>query len=213
MHHWRAILFDIGGVLVRTEDPAPRQRLAQQYGLSREGLENLVFGSPVSLAAERGEASEEDVWQFVRRSLHLNEAALVEFKRDFWAGDRLDQTLVAWLAKKRSHFRIGLLTNCWSREPLTYYSTLLGLPDHSLAGAVDAVVSSAQVGVRKPHPRIFEAILQVLGVPPGESIFVDDFLENVEGARALGMTGIHFRKREDVLSALDRMLHGGQLHE
>jgi len=208
MQHWKAILFDIGGVLVRTEDPAPRQRLAQQYGLSREALENLVFGSPVSRAAERGEASEEDVWRFVQRSLHLNEAALAEFKRDFWAGDRLDQTLVAWLAKTRGRFRTGLLTNCWSREPLAFYSALLRLPDASLARAVDAVVSSAQVGVRKPHPRMFEAILQALDVPPGESIFVDDFLENVEGARALGMTGIHFRNRDDALTALDLMLHG-----
>lgn len=208
MQHWKALLFDIGGVLVRTEDPAPRQRLAQQYGLSREALENLVFGSPVSRAAEQGEASEEDVWWFVRRSLHLDEAALAEFKRDFWAGDRLDQTLVDWLANARSRFRVGLLTNCWSREPLTFYSTLLGLPDAALTSAVDAVVSSAQVGVRKPHPRIYEAILQALDVPAGSSIFVDDFLENVEGARALGMTGIHFRNRDDVLSVLDLMLHG-----
>lgn len=208
MQRWKAVLFDIGGVLVRTEDPAPRQRLAQRYGLSREALENLVFGSPVSRAAERGEASEEDVWRFVQRSLHFNEAALAEFRCEFWAGDRLDHTLVGWLATTRSRFRTGLLTNCWSREPLAFYSTLLGLPDDYLARAVDAVVSSAQVGVRKPHPRIFEAILQALDVPPGESIFVDDFLENVEGARALGMTGIHFRNRDDVLSALDRLLHG-----
>lgn len=208
MQHWKAVLFDIGGVLVRTEDPAPRQRLAKQYGLSREALEDLVFGSAVSRAAERGEASEEEVWGFVQRSLHLNDAALAEFKRDFWAGDQLDQTLLGWLANARSCLRTGLLTNCWSREPLAFYTTLLGLPDGSLARAVDAVVSSAQVGVRKPHPRIFEAILRVLDVPPSESIFVDDFLENVEGARALGMVGIHFRNRDDVLSVLDRMLYG-----
>jgi len=41
----KAIIFDIGGVLVCTEDPAPRQRLAVDLGLSLEALYDIVFDS------------------------------------------------------------------------------------------------------------------------------------------------------------------------
>jgi putative hydrolase of the HAD superfamily len=53
-------------------------------------------------------------------------------------------------------------------------------------------VTSAEIGVMKPDPRIYQAMLEKLGVSPPETIFVDDFLENVEGARRLGMRSIHF---------------------
>ncbi len=56
---------------------------------------------------------------------------------------------------------------------------------------VDAVVDSRSHGRVKPHPTIFQAALDLLGVGPPEAAMVGDSLtEDVEGARALGMNGI-----------------------
>ncbi len=61
----------------------------------------------------------------------------------------------------------------------------------------DVVVDSSEVGVRKPDPRIFELALAELGdVDPARSVFLDDFLGNVEAARRLG----HVRHRRRVRS-------------
>ena len=46
--------------------------------------------------------------------------------------------------------------------------------ESGLTDAVDAMVSSAWVGARKPHPRIYAAALDALGVPAGEALFVGD---------------------------------------
>jgi putative hydrolase of the HAD superfamily len=53
------------------------------------------------------------------------------------------------------------------------------------------VLTSARVGVRKPHPRIFEAAMHLAGTGPGETIYVgDSYKHDVIGARGVGMEAI-----------------------
>jgi putative hydrolase of the HAD superfamily len=56
----------------------------------------------------------------------------------------------------------------------------------------DVVVCSAMVGVRKPHPEIFDLVLDRTGSAPGETLFVgDSWRDDVAGARAAGLTPVH----------------------
>lgn len=67
-----------------------------------------------------------------------------------------------------------------------------------LAGAVDLVVTSAQAGARKPHPRIFDHTLQRCGVAPAQALFVGDtFGADVDGPVRYGMRALHVW-RDDV---------------
>ena len=62
----------------------------------------------------------------------------------------------------------------------------------SLEGATDLVVTSAQAGARKPHPRIFRHTLERCGVEPAEALFVGDTMyADVEGPLAYGMAAVH----------------------
>lgn len=66
------------------------------------------------------------------------------------------------------------------------------LDQSGLGDVVDVVVTSAQVGVRKPHPRIFELTLERCGVAPDEAVFVGDtWYPDVEGALAAGLRPVH----------------------
>jgi putative hydrolase of the HAD superfamily len=56
-----------------------------------------------------------------------------------------------------------------------------------------AFFSSCYVGIQKPDVRIFQMALRVMQRSADECIFVDDRVENVEGARKAGMNGIHFQ--------------------
>jgi len=51
---------------------------------------------------------------------------------------------------------------------------------------------SFELGVAKPDPAFFTCILETLGVPAAETVFVDDVLANVRGARAAGLNAVHF---------------------
>ena len=70
-----------------------------------------------------------------------------------------------------------------------------------LAERLDVAVFSSEVGKRKPHPAIFAAALDPLGVDPARTLFVGDRLyEDVRGSKELGMTAVQalwFRADED----------------
>ncbi|MFF4924192.1 HAD family hydrolase [Kitasatospora sp. NPDC001261] len=81
--------------------------------------------------------------------------------------------------------RTAVLSNSLGREP---YDPYAGFDLHS---AFDAVVLSAEVGLRKPDPAIFRLALGMLGVPPEETVFVDDSEQNLAVAAGLGITPVH----------------------
>jgi putative hydrolase of the HAD superfamily len=61
-----------------------------------------------------------------------------------------------------------------------------------LEGRADVVVTSAQAGARKPHPRIFRHTLERCGAGPDEALFVGDSMyPDVEGPLAYGMGAVH----------------------
>jgi putative hydrolase of the HAD superfamily len=97
----------------------------------------------------------------------------------------------ALLARLRERFRIGLCSN-WSWTP-----TALEILDAAqLRTSLDAVVFSADHGLRKPRREIFESTLAALGVAPEEAVHVGDNLKaDVGGAAALGIRTVWITRR------------------
>src|SRR5712691_4260566 len=110
----KAILFDFGGVLVRTEDASGRRRWEARLGLGEHELGRLVFDSAISIRATVGEVPDSAVWEDVATALKIAADQLEAFRRDFWAGDKLDQDLVALLAALRPANKTAILSNAWS---------------------------------------------------------------------------------------------------
>src|SRR5262245_4122753 len=69
----------------------------------------------------------------------------------------------------------------------------------------DAVIVSSEVGCSKPDPAIYRICIDRLGVPPAESLFVDDRAENIAAAQALGLQTLHFTDEASV-STLRRIV-------
>jgi len=66
-----------------------------------------------------------------------------------------------------------------------------------LSDRVDALVTSAQAGARKPHPRIYRCALEVAGAPPARVLFAgDSWRPDVEGPLAVGMRAVHVAREE-----------------
>jgi putative hydrolase of the HAD superfamily len=64
-----------------------------------------------------------------------------------------------------------------------------------LTGAFDVVVSSAWIGARKPHPRVYDAMLDRVGIAPEHTVFIGDtWACDVEGPRAAGFRPVYLRR-------------------
>jgi epoxide hydrolase-like predicted phosphatase len=198
----KAIIWDMGGVILRTEDPAPREALAKSLGTSRERLEWLVFVSPSANLATIGEISVQDHFKEVARILSLDQAGLEKFIFEFWLGDRVDQTLLEEIRSLRKDYKIAMLSNAWdnTRQVLT--------TDFPCLDAFDLAIFSAEVKLAKPQPEIYHLMLNRLGVKPEEAVFIDDFTENVAAAVELGIHGIRFRSRDQALTEVKEILDG-----
>ena len=75
-----------------------------------------------------------------------------------------------------------------------------------IAALFDPLVISGEIGVMKPHAAAYEAVLTRCGRPASEVVFIDDRIENIDGARASGMHGIHYKAGMDLAAALQPLL-------
>ncbi len=193
-----AVFVDFGGVLMRTEDNGPRLQAAEKLGMTVRELEKIIFESESSQKASTGEISEESHWQAVAQTLGVDRQEADKIITQFFAGDRADASLLDFLRSLRPAFKVGLISNAWSG--------LRALMVREKYDQVfDEMVISAEVGVVKPDPRIYQLALDKFGIPPGMAVFVDDMLANVEAARLFGMHAIQFQP-DKTLEELKQLL-------
>lgn len=196
----RAVIFDFGGVILRTEDQSPRLKWAERLGVTPEVLSTAVFDSEAAAEATIGRVPVDAIWAHVAASFSLDANALAQLRADFFSGDRCDDTLVAFLRGLRPAYKTGILSNAWSDGRQIIAGKF------ALGNAVDDLVISAEVGVAKPDPRIYELATSRLAVGPDETIFVDDFMRNIDGARKFGMQAVHFRNRAQAIADVQALL-------
>ncbi|MDR3574214.1 MAG: HAD family phosphatase [Anaerolineaceae bacterium] len=195
----QGIIWDMGGVILRTMDPSPRTDLAQRLGLTRKELEKAAFLSEDSRTAELGKITREQHWSRVAARFGMRPQDGHIFEDQFWAGDQVDLDLITFIRALRPKYKTGLLSNAWSdmRQLLDGY-----LP-HCL-DAFDASIFSYEVGLVKPDARFYQAILSLMKVEASQAIFIDDFGINIEGALAAGLNAIQFENVDQVKEILAR---------
>jgi len=196
----KAIIWDIGGVLVRTEDRTPRLRLAESLGLTYAQLDDLVFNAQVGQKAQIGQVKTKEVWNWVADTLNQPRDQIPVLRSAFFAGDRLDEQLVGKIRAWHALYRTGIITNAFDNV------RDLIVNEWRMQDAFDHIVVSAEVGMIKPDPRIFQLALDGLDVRAYEAVFVDDFQHYVQGARQVGMHAVHFRSRQQALQELETLL-------
>jgi putative hydrolase of the HAD superfamily len=146
------------------------------------------------------EGETNDVWvgmySLLARKLGLDEDAEELARRvyeEFGKADRwraYDDVVPALMRLKERGHRLGIISN-WDRR-------LAGLLDGlGIAGLLDTIVSSAEVGLHKPDPRIFQLACDRVGVQPGDAVHVGDHqYADILGASAVGMIPVLIDRQE-----------------
>jgi putative hydrolase of the HAD superfamily len=152
-------------------------------------------------ALERGECTTEEFERLLAARIVCRDGRPVPapglLDRMFAASAFCDPMHAALPALRKAGFRTGLLSNSWG---------MADYPRHLFPVMFDVVVISGEVGMRKPEERIFQHAAGLLGLAPGECIFIDDAEANVAAAEALGMTGVLHTEPAQTLARLDALL-------
>jgi epoxide hydrolase-like predicted phosphatase len=182
----QALIFDVGGVLIRTADYTSRRQLEKRLGLADWESEKIVFNSEMGRKAQHGSITNIQLWESIAQSLSLSPDSLEQFRQEFWGGDLLDEELVALIRQLKKRYQTAIISNATDSLRQTLQTTF------PIADAFDLIVISAEEKVMKPDPEIYLRTLARLGRRPAETVFIDDFAENIAAARELGMHTIHF---------------------
>ena len=201
--NYKAVIFDMGGVLLRTVDSEPREAIARRFGTTREELEKYVFQGPTSVQSEIGQVSDIFHWEAVLDHFGRSGEDPLEIYSEYFSGDSIDQELLDFAESLKPDYKIGLLSNAWvdSRKRLDSLFHFIEIFDVS--------IFSAEVNERKPEPEIFKIMLEKLDAKPNECIFIDDFPKNIEGAKKLGFSIILYKNTQDTIREINSMLGRG----
>jgi glucose-1-phosphatase len=194
----RAIIFDIGRVLVRLDLGRVQESLATGLSLTPEEMWSAIEKDPRWADWQEGRMSPHD-W-------HLNLAKRFGMDLDFetftniWNMALAPEPLhsAAFFESLSKHYRLGLLSNT---DPI-HVAKLESTYDFFPYFQTTRRTYSCVVGARKPSPLIYQQALRSCKVRAGEAVYIDDIPDYVEAARRLGMSGIHFESHAQLVQGL-----------
>jgi len=197
----RALIVDFGGVLTSNIWVAFGE-FCESEGLETNRVLELFRSEPEAMELLRGlETGTLDEAEFEPRFGKLLGVADSEgLIGRLFGGLKPDEAMIgAVRASRAAGVKTGLISNSWG----------LGIYDRAPVDLFDATVISGDVGLHKPQPEIYLLACERLGVEPDDAVFVDDLRENVEGAEAVGMTGVLHRDSAKTITRLEELLGVG----
>ncbi|MCX6276667.1 MAG: HAD family phosphatase [Bacteroidetes bacterium] len=194
---FRNLIFDFGGVICNID-----VKLTQQAFISL-GLKTFDTKKSISASSGLFEKIETGVItteQFRTELKHFISNPVTDSQIDnAWNALLLDipASRIRLLEQVRTHYRIFLLSN--SNE-IHYFKFLENFQQEYRYRDFDALFEKAyfsfNIGLKKPAREIFEFVIEKSNINPAETIFIDDTLVHVEGARQVGIHGYHLKISE-----------------
>ena len=197
MNGIRALLFDLGGVIVQLDFDRAFAHWARHGGADPALLRSRFVLDEHYERHERGEIDARAYYDSLRRSLGVDVP-----HEEFDAGWKsifpgLVAPTVALLRELEGRIPLYLFSNtnlAHQEEWSTRFADALA--------PFDRVFTSCGIGARKPEREAFEHVAREIGLPLEAILFFDDTEANVAGARAAGMPAVHVRSPADVRRAV-----------
>jgi len=200
----RAVVFDYGMVLTGPRDPEAHAALLRITGLPLDRFEPLYWAD--RHAYDEGKLTGLEFWQKLLRVSEIElapgaaqsvTAELNQWDARMWTTQ--NPVMLAWQVELKQR---GILTGILSNMGDNVLDNMKR--EFDWLGRFDVLVWSYQLRMAKPDPAIYRHLLRELGTEPGETLFLDDKMVNVEAARALGIKALEFstveKLREDLVA-------------
>lgn len=194
----KAVVFDFGNVLLEWN---PRHVYRRYFLNNEEAMEEFlreVDFMEWNAQQDKGRTFAEGVTELSRQFPQYSD--LIQAYYDNWTdsiGDYFSGTVEIMKRLKKAGYPLFGLSN-WSAETFP-----IAREKYDFFNLLDDIVISGEVGMIKPEPEIFELLLEKIGKPANECLFIDDSMTNIEQARKMGFITVHFESPEQ----LEKELH------
>lgn len=202
------VIFDLGGVLLNIDYHLTIQAFVD-IGMSN--FQELFTQAQQSELFDKIEVGEISSDEFLAEIKALMPSYVSEVEiRTAWNAMLLDlpSERLDFLLAVKEKYNTALLSNTNSIHLENFYKELKKV--HNLKSLDDyfhKVYFSCDLGMRKPNPEIFLRVCELEGFNPSETLFIDDTMQHVEGAKQAGLQALHLDvKNTDVINLLSFLL-------
>ncbi len=181
-----ALIFDFGNVLVSWDPHLLYSKLLQNREAIDAFLSEIGFFE-WNLEQDKGRPFREGIKKLCGLFPHRADLILAYDER--WEeslGGPIEETVVLLRHLKDAGYRLYGLSN-WSAEKFNLIHHR-----YPFFGWFDEILLSGEVGIVKPDPRVYQLMLEKVGKPPSDCLFIDDSKQNIDVANRLGFQTIHF---------------------
>ncbi len=190
------IIFDFGGVLIDDPSSGRNRYLADFLKVPLEKFEEAYIKHFSDF--QRCKINENEYWKLLCAELEVEKPSLPYslWNRAFSYMKR--ESMFKLVSSLRDDgYKVGLLSN--TEAPIASYTI------DDVKDKFDSIVYSCNVGFAKPEREIYALALKRLSSKPERAVFIDDVPAYVEGARAVGMQGLHFTSEQKLLQDLSEL--------
>ncbi len=191
MKNIKNIIFDLGGIFLNI-DFARTEKAFKTLGVPAfNGLFNQHYSSNLFQLLETGKISPEEFHQsFVQQTgVHLSYAQVQEA----WNALLLDFPVerLHWLKSISKRYKTFLFSNTNQIHHDAFTESFRNLMNEDFDSYFIKAYYSHLMRLRKPDPESFRYIIREQKLDPKKTLFIDDTLKNIEGAKAVGLQTIH----------------------
>ena len=196
----KAIIFDIGGVLIFYDHIIAAIKLSRITGISPEKIVSVLSSEKgkFTIKSDLG-ASIKEYWNIAEKEFKIKIKSPEKFQElwntIFWP----NMELLSLTKKLKKDYKLAILSN------INVGHKKYLLKEYSLKKYFNVIVLSCDAKTRKPGSKIFKIALKKLNVKPNEAIFIDNLIANIKGAREVGINGIHFKNNEQLFKDLEKL--------
>jgi len=181
-------LFDLGNTVIKLAYERVLENICKDATVTRDALVELLEQPGSYRDLERGAVTFADFYDFLCE--HAGYRGSLRDLHGVWS-DFFDGTVPGIeevIERVRERYRVAFLSN--SNE---VHAEVIPRMFASIFRKDDRFIFSFRFKSAKPDPELFQRALEVIGALPPQTVLIDDLLENVLSARALGMHAFQFR--------------------
>ena len=193
-----AIIFDLGNVLVHVDERRAAGRLGARVGQTGDEIEKYFRATPY--------ATEFALGQHTRRQFYFAVASDLKFDGSYEEFAGIWCEIFSPIAPM-----VALAESLKTRLPRVILSNTNALHIDYIAAqypwyaGFDAHILSHEIALLKPEAGIYRHALEKCGLQAERTVFIDDLVTNVDGARRVGMTAIHYQSADQVCAELTKL--------
>jgi putative hydrolase of the HAD superfamily len=189
----KAIIFDLGNVLIDFDHIIAAKRISRFCKKSPEEIFELFFDSELTSLFEEGKISAKDFFLKVKEVLNLKIEydEFVPIWNDIFFLTEKNKAACALAGELKKYYKLIVLSNInilhfeYIKKTFPILNTF-------------RIITSYELGFRKPQNQIYQKVLEILNTPAYECFYTDDRTELVESAKKLGIQAFVFKDIEQL---------------